>query len=116
MDNRSSGFDFNKPTIIALLYLVGLLTGFLGLVGLVLAYVWKGEVEGTWMRSHMSFHIRTFWFAVLAGLAASVLWFIGLKWFGLILVGVYVAARSFLALMRAQKQMPISKPQTLFWE
>lgn len=114
-DSGSRGFEFSKPAIIALLYLVGLVTGLLAVVGVVLAYVWKGETEGTWMRSHMSFHIRTFWFGVLASLAASVLWVIGLKWLGLLAVALYIAARSFLALMAAQRREPIPNPTGIFW-
>lgn len=112
----SAGFDFNKPTVVALLYIVGTFTALPTLIGLFFAYAWKAETRGSWMEGHMRFHVRTFWYAVIASLLASLLWFIGLKWFGLILVGLYVAARSFLALMQAQKQAPVPDPRALFWQ
>ena len=61
MTRPSSGFDLNKPTIVALLYIGGALTGLLTLVGLIFAYAWKAETAGSWMQSHVRFHIRTFW-------------------------------------------------------
>ena len=64
------GFDFNRPTIIALLYLASFLTGITGLVGLILAYVWKSEPGDEWARSDIDGnqdqeeghpHLRPFW-------------------------------------------------------
>lgn len=40
-----------------------------GVIGLVIAYVKKGDAQGTWVESHLRFLIRTFWW----GLGASVL-------------------------------------------
>jgi len=37
------GFEFNHPTIISLLYLASCITGVTAIVGVVLAYVWRGE-------------------------------------------------------------------------
>lgn len=33
--------------------------------GLVLAYVKRGEAEGTWLETHYRWQIRTFWFGLL---------------------------------------------------
>ena len=44
--STQSGFDLNKPTIIAILYLTAFLVGITGIVGIVLAFVWKGESQG----------------------------------------------------------------------
>ncbi|WP_246047644.1 hypothetical protein [Hankyongella ginsenosidimutans] len=48
IDNRPSAtptgnFELNRPTIVGLLYAGSYLTGLSGLIGLVLAYVWKGN-------------------------------------------------------------------------
>ena len=37
----------------------------IGLIGLILAYVKRGDAAGTWLQSHYRWVIRTFWFSVL---------------------------------------------------
>jgi uncharacterized membrane protein len=41
------------------------LFGLVGLIGLIIAYVKRGEAQGTWVASHFRWLIRTFWFALL---------------------------------------------------
>ena len=41
------------------------LTGWPSLIAVVLNYVKRSEVRGTWLDSHFSWQIRTFWFALL---------------------------------------------------
>jgi len=48
----ASSFDFNQPTIVAVLYLVGPFIGISGLIGLVLAYVWRSEKPDSWEATH----------------------------------------------------------------
>ncbi len=38
---QPGGFDLNHPTIISLLYLGSFITGITGIVGIVLAYIWR---------------------------------------------------------------------------
>ena len=40
----SAGFDFNQPTIVSLCFLASFFTGITGLVGIVLAHVWQGDL------------------------------------------------------------------------
>lgn len=115
--SASPGFAFNKPTIVALLYLAGTLltAGALTIVGLILAYVWKSDVEAPWMASHLSFHIRTFWYSAAFIVAGVVTAIIGVGFLILALVGLYVIVRSVLALLEAQKGRAIADPAALFW-
>ena len=41
------------------------LTGWPSIIGLILNYVKKSEVRGTWLESHFRWQIRTFWFGLL---------------------------------------------------
>ncbi|HET9750267.1 MAG TPA: hypothetical protein VFS06_13285 [Casimicrobiaceae bacterium] len=36
----------------------------LGIIGVVIAYVSRGDARGTWLESHMSWLIRTFWWSL----------------------------------------------------
>lgn len=108
----SSGFGFNRPTIISLLYLSSCVLGITALVGVVLAYVWRGEPHADWEDSHYRYLIRTFWIALI-GSAVSLLLLILL--IGILLwiaVAVLVVVRCVLSLINAQKQAPMPNPET----
>jgi uncharacterized membrane protein len=36
-----------------------------GIVGVILAYVTRGDLRGTWAESHLTWLIRTFWWSLL---------------------------------------------------
>ncbi|SNS62909.1 Uncharacterized membrane protein [Sphingomonas laterariae] len=114
-NNTTSGFDLNHPTIVALLYLASFFIGITSLVGIVLAYVWRGEAAGSWEASHYTFHIRTFWIAVIAGLISAVLSLILIGLFGLLAVAVWVVIRTVIALLAAQRREPIANPESWLW-
>lgn len=46
-------------------YAVGFFIGVTWLVGIIVAYVKRDEAKGTWMESHFSWQIRTFWWSLL---------------------------------------------------
>ena len=41
------------------------LTGWPSIIAVILNYVKRSEVRGTWLDSHFSWQIRTFWFGLL---------------------------------------------------
>jgi uncharacterized membrane protein len=41
------------------------LTGWPSIIAVILNYVMRGEVRGTWLESHFRWQIRTFWFGLL---------------------------------------------------
>ncbi len=107
------GFDFNRPTIVALLYLGSLLTGVSGIVGLVLAYVWKNEPHEPWEAAHYTYLIRTFWFG-LAGTVLGVLTMIVLIGFPILLaVCIWMLVRTVMSLVKAQQRAAMPDPATL---
>jgi uncharacterized membrane protein len=113
----TGGFDLNRPTIITLLYLASWVTGSLaGIVGGVLAFVWKGEPHEPWEGTHYAYLVNTFWIA-LAGTALGViltitiiLSFIGIPM--IFAVGVWTTVRSVMSLINAQKREPMPNPQS----
>lgn len=111
----SSGFDLNQPTIISLLYLGSYITGFSGLVGIILAHVWQGDNKEAWAASHFTYAIRTFWFGFIGFVVAGFLTFflIGLLLFPL--VAVWVGVRSVMSLLKAQKKEPMPDPETFLF-
>lgn len=107
-----TGFDFNRPTIISLLYLASFLFGITALVGVVLAYVWKGEPAAEWELSHYRYLIRTFWIGFLGAIVGIVLMIVLVGFLILGAVAVLVIVRSVLSLVNAQKRQPMPNERT----
>ncbi|MGB5483335.1 DUF4870 family protein [Parasphingorhabdus sp.] len=107
-----TGFDFNKATIVSLLYIAGFVVGITGLVGFILALVWKDEVAGTWEESHLQFHVMTFVIGLVVGLVGAILSFILIGIPILLALFLWILVRSVVALSKAQKHEPIADPKT----
>ena len=54
----------------------GFFLGITWIVAVVINYVKKEEVEGTWLESHFRWQIRTFWFGLLWGVLGCVLYIV----------------------------------------
>ncbi|AMO70510.1 DUF4870 family protein [Sphingorhabdus sp. M41] len=106
------GFDLNKATIVALLYIAGFFVGVTGLVGFILALVWKDEVAGSWEESHLQFHVMTFVIGLIVGTIGGILSFVLIGIPILLALAVWILVRSVVALLKAQKQEPIADPKT----
>lgn len=70
------------------------LFGWPSIIAVVINYVKRGEARGTWLESHFTWQIRTFWFAMLWAL---VIFAVGAP-LALVLVGFAVWAVGFLVL------------------
>ncbi|MCC6867555.1 MAG: hypothetical protein IT522_01910 [Burkholderiales bacterium] len=67
--------------------LVAPLFGILGIVGVIVCYVKRDEAAGTWVASHFTWLIRTFWWSLLW---AALGWLVLLV-LGIILIGIPIA-------------------------
>lgn len=70
----------NLTTIIYALYAASLVVAFTAIIAIVLNYVKKSDVAGTYLESHFRWQIRTFWFSVLWAILGSATMFIGIGW------------------------------------
>ncbi len=93
------------------------LFGWPSIIAVIINYVKRNDVRGTWLESHFTWQIRTFWFALLWAAAvaivsiplAIVLVGIGTWVLGMALLGVwaiYRIARGWLRL-NAHQEMPV---------
>ncbi len=70
-----------KPTTegsakaIYILYLVGIVFGITAIVGVIMAYINRGEAPD-WLKTHYQFQIRTFWIGALYMLISLILMFV----------------------------------------
>ena len=88
------------------------LTGWPSIIAVILNYVKRSEVRGTWLDSHFSWQIRTFWFALLWLTLGAVLFitvvgipFAIVLWFATGIWVLYRIIRGWLALS-SQKALP----------
>lgn len=109
----AGAFDMNRPTIVGLLYLASWLTGITGIVGVVLAYVWRGEEHQPWEATHYTYLIRTFWIGLAGSVIGFVLMIVLIGFPILLAVAIWVLVRSIMSLINAQKRAPMPDPQTL---
>ena len=131
-----TGVTFQRPAIVAGLYLATLVLGLSVFVGLILAYVWRGENDGEpWEESHFTYLIRTFWigFGVSVAMVVTVLgvavWIAAadssrgdpsaaLVVLVVAMVGIgfltmiWYCVRSILSLIAAANRRPMPNPQT----
>ncbi len=94
------------------LIVTAFLSGWPSIIAVILNYVKRSEVRGTWLDSHFSWQIRTFWFALLWLLVGGVLFItlIGIPvafvlWFATGIWVLYRIVRGWMAL-NAQRTLP----------
>ena len=76
--------DKSLTSLIYLFYALSLVLGVTALVAIVMNYVKRDDVQGTWLESHFRWQIRTFWFSLLWGLLGVITFLLIVGWFILI--------------------------------
>ena len=94
------------------LIVTAFLSGWPSIIAVILNYVKRSDVRGTWLDSHFSWQIRTFWFALLWLVVGGVLFItlIGIPvafvlWFATGIWVLYRIVRGWMAL-NAQRTLP----------
>ena len=89
--------------------------GWPSIIAVIINYVKRGDARGTWLESHFTWQIRTFWFAMLW---ACIILFVGLVlaivlvgfaiWIiGLFILGIWAIYRIVSGWMRLQNRQPM---------
>jgi uncharacterized membrane protein len=110
-----SGFDMNRPTIINLLFLASYLIGFTAVIGVVLAYVWRGEGHEPWEATHYQYQITTFWVGLAGIMLSFVLMIVLIGFLTLLAVAGWILVRVILSMIAAQKREPMPNPGTFLF-
>jgi uncharacterized membrane protein len=64
--------DTTMPMVVYALYLASFVVGFTSVIGVVIAYVYRGRGPA-WLDEHYRYQIRTFWIGLLYATIASLL-------------------------------------------
>lgn len=100
--------------IVYVLYLLSLVVGVTSLVGVVVAYVNRGEAPEP-LANHYRFQIRTFWMGVVYGLAGLVLLVVGIGWLVLMAEAVWVVVRCVKGLRYLERREAYPNVETWLW-
>lgn len=103
--------DAGSAKLVYILYLVSVIFGLTSIIGLIMAYINRGEAP-TWLQSHYQFQIRTFWIGMLYGFIGLVLAPILIGWFVLIFALVWFVVRCVKGLQALDKKEACSNPTT----
>lgn len=55
----------NVALVVYVLYALSFLYGITAIAGVVIAYIKRDDVRGTWLESHFAWQIRTFWWGLV---------------------------------------------------
>ena len=110
----SSPTTKGSAKIVYILYMVGLLFGITGIIGVVMAYINKdGAPE--WLKTHYQFQIRTFWIGALFMFLGSILSVILIGWFVLLFWVVWLIVRSVKGMKALDQEKAIDNPTGWFF-
>jgi uncharacterized membrane protein len=120
MSDQSIAATGNNPVegksanLVYILYLVGLIVGITSLVGLVMAYINRGDAPD-WVKTHYRYQIRTFWIGLLYGTVGIVTIPIIIGFVLLLLVVIWWIVRCAKGLKCIGEGQPVANPATWMW-
>ena len=98
--------------LVYILYLVSVVVGITVFVGVVLAYINRGQAAGTWAESHYTYQIRTFWIGILYSCISVLLMLVLIGFLLIIAVFVWFVVRCVRGLQWSSTGQPVPNPKT----
>ena len=84
----------NVTMLIYILLALGFVTGGLSAIAAVIInYIKRDDVRGSWLEGHFRWQINTFWFGLLWTIIAFLTWLVLLGWFTGALVTIWLVYR-----------------------
>jgi uncharacterized membrane protein len=80
-------------TIVYVLPALGFFNGITWIAAVIINYVKREDVAGTWLESHFRWQIRTFWFGLLWALLGVILFVLIVGWFILAADAIWIIYR-----------------------
>lgn len=90
------------------MYALGIFIGFTPIVGVILAYVKRDEMQGTAYYDHMQFLIKTFWVSLIGVVIGMVLALILIGYLVLLAVAIWYIFRVVVGLVKLLDNKPIT--------
>lgn len=93
--------------IIYALYAASFFVGITAIAAIVMNYIKKDDVAGTFLESHFRWQIRTFWFGLLWGVIGAILALVLVGWLVIIADGVWIIYRIVKGWLRLNDNKPM---------
>ncbi|MGZ5006343.1 MAG: DUF4870 family protein [Methylobacter sp.] len=94
-------------TVIYALYAASYFVGVTAIVAIVMNYVKKDDVAGTFLESHFIWQIRTFWFGLLWGALGAITALFVIGWVILAANGIWIIYRIVKGWLRLNDRKPM---------
>lgn len=94
-------------TAVYALQMASFLIGITFLVALIINYVKRPDVAGTYLESHFTWQIRTFWYGLLWGVLGLILLFVVIGYLVLVANMVWVLYRVVLGWLKLHEGVPV---------
>ena len=98
----------NIATAVYALQAAGFLFGITWLVAVIVDYVKRDDARGTWLESHFSWQIRTFWWGLLWGVIGGVLLLVLVGYLVLVANAVWIIYRIVKGWLRLAERREVS--------
>jgi uncharacterized membrane protein len=89
------------------LYAASFLVGITSIVAIILNYVKRGDVAGTFLESHFRWQIRTFWIGLIVGIIGCVLMLVLIGWLVILADMVWMIYRLVIGAVKLNENQPI---------
>jgi len=100
--------------VIYILLIVGTIVGFTGIIGLIMAYVFKDE-SNDWIQTHYQFQIRTYWIGLFYTAAGILTLNIGLGYPILLFTFIWVVVRCAKGLKQLENNQAVRNLESWFF-
>lgn len=107
--DRSRDIDGAKTItlVVYALQAASFLVGVTWIAAVIVNYIKKEDVAGTWLESHFRWQIRTFWYGLLYGVIGGITFFFIIGWFILMADLVWVIYRIVKGWLRLSEGKPM---------
>ena len=109
-DNQKRLSPKNITQIVYLCQALSFFFGITAIAGVILNYLKRNEVKGTWLESHFVWQIRTFWISLIASFVGCILVFILIGFLILAATLVWVISRVIKGYLLLDADKPIENP------
>ena len=95
-------------TVVYALQAAGFFVGVTWIVAIVIDYVKRDDAKGTWLESHFSWQIRTFWWGLLWAVIGGITFIIVVGWFILIADAIWIIYRIIKGWLNLTENRPVT--------
>jgi len=100
--------------LVYILYLASIVFGVTGIIGVIMAYVNKGD-SPDWVKSHYQFQIRTFWISILFAIIGMITMPIMIGMLVFLGLLVWYIMRCVKGMKYLAQEEPVPDPKTWIW-